>query len=148
MTARAENDTGLLFVERNFLLLLINLTVLLVGKSFYVLAADNRLFDNLLAVLKLNLGVKPARRLNANQRTHLTEAVTAAFFHTDNAVVRFVSQFDLNGNTSFFKQFFKPCVNIKRAACNAARSSADKDFCLLRLERPDALLTQSNKVLP
>ncbi len=92
MSAVLQSNARLAGIERDFLLLYIRFSgfFVFVDKAIHHLVADNGGVDDLLAVLHLYFYIEPAHRLDADQRPHLAEAVTAAFFHADRIVRLFL----------------------------------------------------------
>ena len=78
-----QHHPVLLFVEGDILLPGIGHAVQVVYQPVDDLSAENRLFQNLVAVLRLDMDVHDAHGLDMNQRTHLAKAVAAAHLHME-----------------------------------------------------------------
>ena len=76
--AAGQHHAVLLFIEGDILLPGVGDTVPLIGQTLDDLAAHHRLFHDLAAVLRLDMDVHDAQRLDMYQRAHLAEAVAAA----------------------------------------------------------------------
>ena len=142
-----KNDTGLLTVEGDRRLLAVDLAVLLIYKAVNTLAADNSLFYDLLAILKLYLGVKPALGLDANERTHFAEAVASALLESDFLAVGVDHKLDRNGKSLCLHKLVELCVNMKRTARNTAGTCAYDDLLGLRGISLDRILAVRDKFL-
>ena len=105
--------------------------VLLIGQALDMLAAYDGAINNFFAVVQLDLGIQPALRLDAHQRTHFAKAVAAALFHADRVLVGFLLQFDRTGDAALLHQLAQAVKNIQRAAGNAAGARADENFLFL-----------------
>ena len=123
-----QDQTGLLAVEGDVLLAGIDLAVLLVGQALDQLTADDGLVHDLFAVLELDLGVEPALGHEADQGTHLAEAVTSALFEADSLlVVVFLHEVDVYGKTALLHQLLEPVIDLQGSAGDTSGSAADKD---------------------
>ena len=84
-----------------------------------MLAAKNGLFDDLLAVLKLNLGVEPSLGIDTEQRAHFAEAVASALLETYGIVVGVNLKLNRNVHVKCLEKLLQASVNLQRSACNA-----------------------------
>ena len=146
VAAMLQNAAGLLFVERNVLLALVKLAVLVIAEALNESAADQRLLNDLFHVIRRALAVEPAFRLNADQRAHLTETVAAGLLKagdrfTGGNVQRDFKSLAMESHLVF--QFFK---NFQISACRAACTAADQNLTLLRSARCHALFLQGFKL--
>ena len=88
----AFHHAPLLFVERDVVVMRIGFPVQLVPQPVDDLAVQDRLFQNLFAVLGMDVRVEDALRLNFNQRPHLTIALTAAALEMERIVAALFPQ--------------------------------------------------------
>ena len=88
----AFHHAPLLFVERDVVVMRIGFPVQLVQQPLDDLAVQDRLFQNLFAVLGMDVRVEDALRLNFNQRPHLTIALTAAALEMERIVAALFPQ--------------------------------------------------------
>ena len=86
MSTVFEDKTGLLFIKRNLLLLLVLNTVLLVQQMPDHISMLDRALKDRLTVLQLYFCIQNTHRLDAHKRSHLTKTVTAALFNVDRSV--------------------------------------------------------------
>ena len=80
MAAVLQYITRLLFIERNFFLLAIDLPVFLYARRSMYSPTQHGFLQNLFTIFRLYLDIQVSARLQANQRPHFTKAVAAAFF--------------------------------------------------------------------
>ena len=143
MAAVLEHAAGLLFVKRDVFLALIQLAVLVIAQALDELAAEDGLLNDLVAVLKPDVRVKEALRLDLKQRPHFAEAVAAALFEVDGVVSALMAQRDARFQPALFTLGLQVVVDLQRAARNAARARADKDLAPVRREQLLGLYAQS-----
>ena len=128
-----ENNAVLSLVERDVMVAAVMLAVdrALIEKTLNHISADDGLVDDLGSVGSLDFGVENAVRLDAEQRPHLAESLTAALGH----IVRifpdlFFFEIEIDVESMSFK-FFENCVlDGERTVCNASCSCADDDSFL------------------
>ena len=81
MAAVLQGHPHLLLIKRNIVLPLVGDSVLIpVDQTVHYRIAQNALFNNFLAVLRLYLNIEPAHWFDSKERAHLAEAVAAALF--------------------------------------------------------------------
>ena len=73
----------MVLIEGNIVAVLIAHAVLLVEQALDDLAAEDGLVDDLVAVLRVDMGIEHVQRLDIHQRADLAEAVAAALFQVD-----------------------------------------------------------------
>ena len=118
-------------------------TIELIEQALDRLAAEDGPFNNLVAVLKPDVRVKEALRLDLKQRPHFAEAVAAALFEVDGVVSALMAQRDARFQPALFALGLQVVVDLQRAARNAARARADKDLAPVRREQLLGLYAQS-----
>ena len=133
MTAVLENQSGLFLIERNLVLPQIGCLSEPITQALDRSPAENRLLDNRLAILRRNPGVKEALRFDADERSHLAEAVATALFYRDDIFVRMQGPFvprvfpelDLTGDRVLVKKRAEAVIDQKRSARDTAGAAAD-----------------------
>ena len=78
-----QDQPLLVLIEGNIVAVLIAHAVLLIEQALDDLAAEDGLVDDLVAVLRVDMGVEYVQRLDIHQRADLAEAVAAALFQVD-----------------------------------------------------------------
>ena len=73
----------MVLIEGNIVAVLIAHAVLLIEQALDDLAAEDGLVDDLVAVLRVDMGIEYVQRLDIHQRADLAEAVAAALFQVD-----------------------------------------------------------------
>ena len=144
MSAVLEHAAGLLFIERDVLLALVELSVLVIAQTLNELSADQGRLDDFLHVVGADFGIKPAFRLDADQRSHLAEAVAAGLL--DSGRLRGAVgevQRDFKSRVVQGHLVFQFLVDLQVSAGRAAGAAADQDLALLVLPRFDAFFLQS-----
>ena len=147
MTAVLQNDSGLLLVERDLLLGLVDLAVFLECEPLDMFAVHDGLFYDLLAVLDFYLRVEPALRLDAHQRASFAEAVAAALLEGYAFGFRLVLKLHRAVYTLRLDKLAEPCVDVQRAAGNAAGARTDEYLSLVCIVSSDAFLTERPEFL-
>ena len=143
VTAVLQHAAGLLLIERDVLLALVKLTVLVIAEAFDKLAADQGLFNDLLHIRNFYLGVQPAFRLDAHQRAHFAEAVAAGFFEAGHGAAAFGEvEGDFTGNALRIHLGLQFVKDLEVPACRAAGTAADQHFALLVFTGADACFLQ------
>ena len=142
VAAVLQHAAGLLLVEGDVLLPLVELAVLLVAQALDKLAAQDGLLDDLFHVLGVNLGIEPALRLDAHQGAHLAEAVAAGFLDAGGVAAAAVVERKLVCGAVLGHLLFQFLVHGEVSARRAARAAADKHLALFMAARLDVLLLQ------
>ena len=123
-----QHHPVLLLIERNVLLPGIGHAVQTVHQAVDDLAAQNGLFQDLVAVLGLDVNVHHTHRLDVHQRPHLAEAVAAAHLDVQALLlVRVVLQPHIDLQPARFTLGLEIVVNLHCAAGNAAGARADEN---------------------
>jgi hypothetical protein len=102
MSAVFQYETGLLFIKRNIILFLIISIIFMISETLDMFSRNYCFFNNFLTVRQLYFCVKPTLRLDTNQRSHFTEAMAAAFFHSNGITMRFFRKFYGTRDIVFF----------------------------------------------
>lgn len=110
----------------------IGFPVQLVQQPVDDLAVQDRLFQNLFAVLGMDVRVEDALRLNFNQRPHLTIALTAAALEMERIVAALFPQRHARLQPALSAQRRQLLVDLHRSARDAARARAHEDHAILR----------------
>lgn len=92
VAAGLEDDALLLFIEGDIVVLDVGGVRELVQKAIDNFAVEDGLFENLLAVLRMDMGIENAFGLDLNQRTHLAEALTAASLEVERVLAALFAQ--------------------------------------------------------
>ena len=138
-----QHHALLLGVKGDLVVLGVPHAIELIEQALDCLAAEDGLFNDLIAVLELNVRVKKALRLDLKQRPHFAEAVAAALFEVDGVVSALVAQRNARFQPALFALGLQVVVDLQRAARNAARARADKDLAPVRREQLLGLYAQS-----
>ena len=126
----------LLLIERDFILLCIYHAVQLISQTLDQFPIFDGLCNDFLTVGNRDLGVKPALRLNADQRSDFAEARATALGDTDFIPVRILLKFNRASNARILHESNEFCIDIQRTAGNTTRTGADQNlllFCGKRL---------------
>ena len=146
VAAVLQHSTGLLFIEGDFFLGFIDLPIHLIAQPLDGLAAQNGLFDDLLAVVLLYLNIQPALGLDAHQRAHFAKAVAAAALDAHIVPMGLVGQVHLTVDAFFLKQLHQTGIDIQRAAGHAAGTGTHQDLLHLGRKAAPQGLAQSGKL--
>ena len=118
----------LALVEGNVLLAGIGHAIQVVHQPVDDLAAQDSLFDDLVAVLRLNMNVHDAHGFNMDQGAHFAEAVAAA--HLDMEALLLVCvmlEAHINSQAPLFALGLDVVVNFQSTAGNAAGTGTNQD---------------------
>ena len=134
-----QHHALLLGVKGDLVVLGVPHAIELIEQALDRLAAEDGPFNDLVAVLKPDVRVKEALRLNLKQRPHFAEAL----FEVDGVVSALAAQRDARFQPALFTLGLQVVVDLQRAARNAARARADKDLAPVRREQLLGLYAQS-----
>ena len=99
--------------EWNVILLLISFAILsMVNQTLNHLILYNTLFNNFLTILHLYLNIEDSLGLYTEQRTHLTEPMTAGFFQSNTVVMRLFFQHQRTFDSTRYKDLLHFCIYI------------------------------------
>ena len=131
LAAVFQNNPGLLGNKGNFLRLDVGHLVLLVEQPLNDLVADDALFQNFLAVVRLNLDIlnDPAVLLNPHQGAQLAEALAAGFLYAYRLALMLTAaggEYQLHA-LGLIHQFAEKLVNSMGAGGNTAGTGANQD---------------------
>ena len=128
-------------IEGDLIVLGVGHTVQLIQQVGNQFAAQNGLFDDIIAVLQLDVGIQDTFGLDLQQGTHFTETVATTFLQSDAVFVIitgglavFVHQTQLNVQTTAGALFFQMVVDLQRAAGDTAGTGTNQDLTLLCLQ--------------
>ena len=118
--------------------------VQLVEQALHHLPLQDGLFDDLIAVLQLDMGIEDALRLDLDQRTHLAEAVAAALFQIDAVPLglgdvlglALLGQAHVDVQSPAGALLLDVVIQLQRAAGDTAGAGAQQDLPLLIGQRP------------
>ena len=134
-----QHDAVLTVVEGDVAVLGVAHSVQLVEQALHHLALHDGLFDDLVAVLQLDVGIEDALRLDLDQGAHLAEAVAAALLQVDAVPLGFgdILGLALLGEAHVDVQppagalLLKVVVQLQRAAGDTAGAGAQQNLPLL-----------------
>ena len=141
VAAGLENDALLLFIEGDIVVLDVGGVCELVQKALDDFAVEDGLFEDLLAVLRMDVGVENALGLDLNQRTHLAEALTAASLEVERVLAALFAQRHTGLELPLQAKLLKLIINLHCAARDTAGTGADENHALLSGEPCLCLLT-------
>ena len=133
-----QHQAGLLLEEGNLLRPVIGLAFLMIEQPLKNFPALDAALHNLGAILRPDLGIKPALRVNPHQRPLLAETGAAAFLqgHTAaGALLDIFLQLHQAGNISFLQEPLELSVDIQSPTRYAGRAGADVNPSFLCREK-------------
>ena len=132
-----QNHTELVFIEGDVVPALVGLAPRAVEQAVYHFAVLDRLFNDLVAVLHMDVGVEDVQGLDTHQGADLAKAVAAALFQVD--AVGLLLQLHGHGDAPLFAILFQILVNIQRAVGDTAGTGTHQDGDPLLLLRQGGL---------
>ena len=141
VAAGLENDALLLFIEGDIVVLDVGGVRELVQKALDDFAVEDGLFEDFLAVLRMDMGIENAFGLDLNQRSHLAEALTAAPLEVKRVLAALFAQRHTGLELPLLAKLLKLIINLHCAARDTAGTGADENHALLSGEPCLCLLT-------
>ena len=161
LAAVLQHHPMLVFVKGNVIPALIGHTVLGIQQPLNDLAAQDRLFDDLVAVLHLHMGIENVQRLDAHQRADLAEAMAAGLLQVDSLLTGLVLQTYRHRNAAGLACGSQVIVYLHGAAGDTARTGAHQHIqpapallhqlcrlCMQRMEPASRQLAHTAASLP